>query len=240
MSADEKGNEVGKPKQKFVNYLKPGWAIILFTLTMIVMIGHEGEHVVQVYQKWNGAACPFDCRGLMGSVFDLEWVHFVYNFSVFVALVICWLGLRFWRPEVRLAHPFYWWNLTLGIFVIQGYHVIEHAAKIGQWLINGHQSPTPGLLGALMPPPTPGSFSLIEMHFAINTIVTVMVTIGYLGFRVFRELPESLKIRPDRKGQSAALIILAIILATGAFFLTNKLLHQGHSNHQGSVISQKM
>ena len=212
--------------------IKPGWAVVLFTLTAIVMVGHEAEHVVQLWQKIQGNACPFACRGLMGSVFDVEWVHWIYNISTFLTLVISWLGMRMWQQPMRDWRPFAWWSLTVGIFAVQGYHVMEHSAKIGQWLINGHHSPTPGLIGALLPPPTPGSFSLIEMHFTINTIVFVMVAFGYLGLAIFKLLPSSLKIESSSPFKLALLLLACLMLATGAFWATNKLLLGSHEEHQ--------
>ena len=229
--------ERAAPKSSKASPIQPGWAVILFTLTAIVMVGHEAEHVVQLVQKLQGNACPFACRGLMGSVFDVEWVHWVYNFSTFVTLVISWLGMRMWQQPVRQWRPFAWWSLTLGIFLVQGYHVMEHSAKIGQWLINGHHSPTPGLFGSLLPPPTPGSFSLIEFHFTINTIVFLLVAIGYLGLAVWRLVPASLKLKSTSPVQSAALIIACIILAIAAFWATNKLLHGSHKEHQDAQLT---
>lgn len=226
--------QADRPRYRPDGLLPVGWAVLLFTLTAIVMVGHEAEHVVQIYQKWSGSPCPFECRGLMGNVLDVEWVHWVYNISTFLTLVISWLGLKMWRPEVRLARPVPWWSLTIGIFVVQGYHVMEHSAKIGQWLINGHHSPTPGILGNLLPPPTPDSFSLIEMHFAINTIVFVMVAIGYLGFQVWKLVGPSLRLDLSTLPRKIMLGLVALLLAGAAFWGSNQLLHVDHEHPQDS------
>lgn len=206
------------------NPIKPGWAVVLFTLLMLVMVGHQAEHLAQMIQKWTGSPCPFECSGLLGSHFDVEWVHWIYNSSSFVILIIIWLGLRMWEPAARAFRPWAWWSLTLGIFVVQGYHVIEHSAKIGQWLINGHHSPTPGLFGTLLPPPTQYSFSLIEMHFTINTIVFLAVTAGYLGFVIWRLVPASLKINIKYPWQTAALILMALMITGLSFWATGEFL----------------
>ena len=220
-----------RPEQLF----KPGWAVVLFCVTAIVMVGHEAEHVVQIYQKWSGEPCPFECRGLMGNVFDVEWVHWFYNLGSFLALVASWLGLRLWRGETRLARPVAWWSLLVGIFVVQGYHVMEHSAKIGQWLINGHHSPTPGILGNLLPPPTPHSFSLIEMHFAINTIVFLLVAVGFIGFKIWALLGPSLKLDLSSTPRKVALSLLALLLAGLAFWGSHKLLHVSHHSEGSSA-----
>ena len=144
---------------------------LVFTLLVAVMAGHELEHVIQILQKNAvGAACPNDCRGLLGFAFDLEWVHFVYNTTIFAALAAIYVDGRMWRSEWRTR--FGWVMLSTGL-VIQGYHVVEHVAKLDQWLANGHHSPTPGLLGQ--------RFSLVELHFTLNTVVFALVLGGYFG-----------------------------------------------------------
>jgi hypothetical protein len=161
---------------------------LAFFAVVAVMAAHQGEHVAQVVQK-DGAAenCPRDCRGLLGDVFDIEEVHFAYNTLLFVALAALWFAYRMWLPEWRRRRvP--WVALTAAIFVAQGYHMIEHVAKIEQWLSNGRVSPTPGLLGQLLDPPHRQNFSLVELHFVFNTVVFVGVLAGYFGFRLYRGL----------------------------------------------------
>ena len=135
---------------------------LAFLGIVLVMAAHEAEHVAQVLQKGGfDNSCPRDCRGALGFIFDVEWVHFAYNTSIFVAI-----GALAWLLRPRLFDPL---MLAVGV---QGYHVVEHAVKIVQWLGNGHTSPTPGVAGAHL--------SLIELHFAINTIVFVLVLAAFL------------------------------------------------------------
>jgi hypothetical protein len=141
---------------------------VLFSLLLAVMLAHELEHVAQVLQKDAlGASCPNDCRGLLGFIFDLEWVHFVYNVSILAALAALVLVFRVWRS--------YWLVAAVGV---QGYHVVEHVAKLDQWLMNGHHSPTPGLAGQHV--------SLVELHFTINTVVFLLVAAGYFALGLHR------------------------------------------------------
>jgi hypothetical protein len=161
---------------------------LAFFAVIAIMAAHQGEHVAQVVQKDAAAEnCPRDCRGLLGSVFDIEEVHFAYNTLLLAALAGLWLAYGMWRPEWR-RRPVPWLALTTGIFVVQGYHVVEHVAKIAQWLDNGRVSPTPGLLGQLLDPPRDQNFSLVELHFVLNTAVFVCVLVGYFGFRLYRGL----------------------------------------------------
>lgn len=161
----------------------------LFFLVLAVMIFHEAEHVAQVAQKDAlDATCPHDCRGLLGFVFDVEWVHAAYNHSILFMLAGLFVGYRMWRPAWRRARPGSWALLAVGIFVIQGYHVVEHTVKLEQWFANGRRSPTPGLLGKPLAMADGRNFSLIELHFLINTIVLACVLGGYLGFRFHRHI----------------------------------------------------
>jgi Periplasmic copper-binding protein (NosD) len=168
--------------------VRPSSLNLAFFAVVAIMAAHQGEHVAQVVQK-DGAAenCPRDCRGLLGTVFDIEEVHFAYNTLLFAALAGLWLAYGMWRAEWR-RRVVPWVALTAGIFVVQGYHVVEHVAKIEQWLSNGHVSPTPGLLGKLLDPPRDQNFSLVELHFVLNTAVFVLVLVGYFGFRLYRGL----------------------------------------------------
>ncbi len=181
------------------------FVVSLFSLVLIVMAGHESEHVVQLIQKDAlGQQCPQSCRGLLGSVFDNEPVHFVYNVSILVLLVGVWFFARVWNREWRRERPVAWTLLTAGIG-LQIYHVVEHCAKLAQWLTNGHHSPTPGLLGKLLPW---HGITLVELHFTINTVVFAVVFAGYLGLRVVDQIVA------DRRavGLSAATIV-AVLMA---------------------------
>jgi len=170
-----------------------------FTVLVAVMAAHEFEHVTQVFQKdVAGAACPNDCRGLLGFAFDLEWVHFAYNVTIFVALVGIYIAGRMWRSEWRAR--FGWVLLSAGV-VLQGYHVVEHVKKLDQWLMNGHNSPTPGLLGQ--------RFSLVELHFALNTLVFLLVVGGYLGLGFHRRVWVGRT--PVRLATAAALALVALV-----------------------------
>jgi hypothetical protein len=168
---------------------------VLFTLLLAVMAGHESEHVAQILQKDALAApCPNDCRGLLGFVFDLEWVHFLYNTSIELVLVGLIVGFGLWREP-----------LLLSAAGVQGYHVVEHSEKLAQWFANGRHSPTPGILGH--------HFSLVELHFALNSLVFLLVVGGYLSLGLHRRLWE---LRTPRR-LVAALGLAAVALVGGVW-----------------------
>jgi hypothetical protein len=202
-----------------------------------IMAAHQGEHVAQVVQK-DGAAenCPRDCRGLLGSVFDIEEVHLAYNALLFIALAALWLAYRMWGSEWRRRRvP--WLALTAGIFVVQGYHVIEHVAKIEQWLSNGHVSPTPGLLGQLLDAPHRQNFSLVELHFVFNTAVFVSVLVGYFGFRLYRGLEVG---RRSIAWVPAVVVVLALAAsAVAAWEGQTPTMRLAAGEHQGPLVLDK-
>jgi hypothetical protein len=207
---------------------------LAFFGVVAIMAAHQGEHVAQVVQK-DGAAenCPRDCRGLLGSVFDIEEVHLAYNTLLFVALAALWLAYGMWRSEWR-RRLVPWVSLTIGIFVIQGYHVVEHVAKIEQWLSNGHVSPTPGLLGQLLDPPHRQNFSLVELHFVFNTAVFVCVLVGYFGYRLYRGLEVG---RRSIAWAPAVVVVLALASsAAAAWERQTPTVRLAAGEHEGPIV----
>jgi hypothetical protein len=168
--------------------------LVAFTLLLGIMTAHEAEHAAQLAQKNAlGASCPNDCRGLLGFAFDIEWVHFAYNFSIWLALGAL-LMLVGWRGSKLLA----------AAVAVQGYHVVEHVYKLAQWYANGGHSPTPGVLGR--------DFSLVELHFVINTVVFVLVVGAWVALRV----PQSLwRLRTPRRVALAGGLVALSVIATG-------------------------
>ncbi len=150
-------------------------APLAFTLLLAVMLFHESEHGAQLLQKdVVGASCPNDCRGLLGFAFDVEWVHFAYNGGILLALAGMWAWLRTWERRGAGA------VLLTATVLLQSYHAIEHTEKLAQWYRNGHVSPTPGLLGQHL--------SLVELHFALNTAVTIGAVAAYWELGLHRSL----------------------------------------------------
>lgn len=215
------------------------WLNLAFFGLIAVMAAHESEHFAQVVQK-DGTLerCPEDCRGLLGFVFDVEWVHFAYNTSILIALVFFYLAYGMWKPKWREVAAWPWWSMTLGIFGVQLYHVVEHTAKLEQWLTNGHVSPTPGLLGKEVNPPIGHQFSLIELHFIFNTIVFVLVVAAYFGFGYHRHIV----IRPRRVPAWAPAVVVAVPLlfaSAVAYATATPEIHLSRGEHRGPLLIDK-
>jgi hypothetical protein len=200
---------------------------VTFTCVLAVMLAHEAEHVAQILQKDAlGATCPNDCRGLLGFAFDLEWVHVAYNHTLLLALAAMYVVFGLWRAEWRRRNVVAWACLTAGVFVVQGYHVVEHSVKLDQWLANGHRSPTPGILGMHV--------SLVELHFVMNTAVFLLVVPAYFAFGLHRELWA--RRSPARLALAAALVA-AVLIGTGALWSQRPpTVHLEAGVHRGPIV----
>ena len=134
---------------------------VAFTFAwFVIQSAHMAEHVAQVTQKfvlgWPKAP------GLLGSIFDLEWVHFVYNASLQVAILAI---LFYWVRNVRQPLPF----AVKAAAVFQGYHTVEHIVKMYQYYALGITVGPKGILGFVVP--------LIWLHFFFN-LITLALIIG--------------------------------------------------------------
>jgi hypothetical protein len=207
----------------------------VFAVLIGVMAAHEAEHVAQVLQKEAFPnRCPGDCRGALGFIFDIEWVHFAYNTSIFLALAGLVAAYGFWRPEWRRAHPWALGALGAGM-LIQSYHVVEHVAKLDQWFASGHKSPTPGILGQHVGAPEAHSFSLIELHFIFNTTVFIGVVVGYFGLGFARRAwPLSRRLGTVPAAATVAVLVLAPVAGAWATRTPTVVLPAGV--HEGPLV----
>jgi len=142
---------------------------IPLALAVVVQSTHYAEHVAQLIQIYQLGIAPAAAHGLLGSVFDFEWVHFLYNLSLEGILIALWLGYRNVAQTGREApaHQGIW--LLTGLAVFQGYHSIEHIVKLYQYLViplyQFGMPPTPGIL------PLITGWRIFLVHFWLNTIV---------------------------------------------------------------------
>lgn len=129
----------------------------IITWALVIQAAHMVEHIAQVVQKY--VLMMDQARGFLGAVFDLEWVHFVYNSGLEVAFLAAFL---LWRRAGRIVPA----SLTL-VVVFQGYHVVEHVVKMIQYYALGITMGPKGILGHAVP--------LILLHFAFNLVVVALV-----------------------------------------------------------------
>jgi hypothetical protein len=136
----------------------PRSTVMVLAVGLVVTSFHMLEHIVQVFQVY--VADAEHRSGLLGAWIDTEWVHFVYNLAVVGFVAWLWRLVRpGGRAESRTGATW-----ALAALVIQGYHVVEHTAKMIQHLALGVKV-APGLLG--------GPAGLVWFHFGINLAVFV-------------------------------------------------------------------
>ncbi|HEX6386599.1 MAG TPA: hypothetical protein VF177_18155 [Anaerolineae bacterium] len=144
---------------------------LLLVITLAVQTAHYAEHVAQVIQIYSLGIAPPHAHGLLGHLFDFEWVHFLYNVGLEMVLAVLWLSYRASRRESGSPYPSGGILLLTSLVLFQGYHSVEHLTKLYQYLfLPLYQSglpPTPGLL------PTLTGWPIFLVHFWLNTMVWV-------------------------------------------------------------------
>ena len=149
--------------------------VYMFAATVMIQALHMVEHVAQVFQKF---ILDYSyAHGLIGSL-DLEQVHFTFNLMYLGALIyvtLGWLtfGSRVCRHEKMLG------AMLIATVVVQGYHMVEHSARLIQFLNTGLQG-TPGLLGA--------NFDGVVFHAAMNTLVFLPAVVVYFCSGMHKQL----------------------------------------------------
>jgi hypothetical protein len=150
-------------------------AVALLFLEMILLQGfHEVEHIVQVFQRTVlGIASG---AGVLGSVFDVEPVHMIYNLAFLLLLGGVYLGCRRDRSVIP-AQPTSVLRLLTVAFVFQGFHTVEHTVKMWQYFQTGLNG-TPGILGYWIP--------VVFLHLGYNTALYVPVVVAFFlgGFHL--------------------------------------------------------
>jgi hypothetical protein len=141
-----------------------GW-LALFYVLVVTQGGHVVEHIVQVTQIHVVGTPPKQARGVFGAL-DIEWVHFVWNTWVLVAVVL--LVLRFRR------NPWLWATLAFAVW-----HEAEHAYLITKYIatgIPGHPGlgAKGGAFGGGLPITRP------DLHFYYNIIETAPLIAGFV------------------------------------------------------------
>ncbi len=147
----------------------PAGAIFRASLRVAARRGWRCSGFVQILQRTvlgiaNGA-------GVLGSRFDLEPVHMVYNAAFLFLLAVVYAGCR--RNQSETGGPSLAFGLLCLAVILQGYHTVEHLVKMWQYLQTGLNG-TPGILGYWFP--------VVYLHFVYNTaIYAVTLAAFFLG-----------------------------------------------------------
>ena len=151
--------------------------VYMFVATVVIQTLHMVEHVAQVFQKFV-LDFPY-AHGLIGSL-DLEQVHFTFNLMYLGALIYVTLGwLSFGSRVCRHGQEkMLGWLLILTV-AVQGYHMVEHSARLVQFRNSGLQG-TPGLLG--------GNFDGVIFHALMNTVVYLPAVVVFICSGMHRQI----------------------------------------------------
>jgi hypothetical protein len=142
----------------------------------VAQTGHYAEHVAQMIQIYAQHIAPANAHGLLGAVFDFEWVHFTYNVGLELLLIGLWLAYRTAAKAGTATVEPVGLSLLTGLVLFQGYHSIEHFAKLYQYLFmplyQSGMPPTPGIV------PLVTGWRIFLVHFWLNTVVWVVMVIA--------------------------------------------------------------
>lgn len=130
---------------------------------MLIQGFHMLEHIAQAVQKF--LLGLEEAHGLLGAAFDFEWVHFLYN-SALAAGLFALLLLYSSRPGFWLATPGWIRGTFVADTALQGYHFVEHAVRLQQFLATGVADPR-GILGQ--------SVDVVLLHLALNSVVYALM-----------------------------------------------------------------
>ena len=132
-------------------------ATLGFTFLLLAQTAHLLEHVAQMIEIHLLGVAAADARGIVGQL-DVEWVHFIWNLGVFLALVAL----------VAMLGPN---RILVLVTLFAGWHLLEHDVIMQAFLARGLAG-APGLLahGGIIGGGLP--ISRPDLHFVYNLIET--------------------------------------------------------------------
>lgn len=146
-----------------------GRAFNVFLLLVLLQGFHELEHVIQVIQR-SFLGIP-NGNGMLGSLVDIEPLHFAYNTLYLGLLVATYVLLGLHHDGARQYGTLVFGLLTFAV-VFQSWHEVEHVFKLAQFFALGWKNGTGGVFGQ-----GPGAifplFPIPLLHLAYNTIAYV-------------------------------------------------------------------
>jgi hypothetical protein len=185
------GWDVGAARSALPALLRPWMAFgsgsVALSYLFLLILGIQGfhviEHIVLVVQIEAFGLGLAEAHGLLGARVDFEWLHFWYNLSFLVALVLLLVfGPRGAGGAVRPAR----WVVPalLGAALLQSYHVGEHTVRMVQYY-RSDCTPCLGLIGQVVP--------FFWPHLFFGLIAYLPMVAAYFAFGLHRPL-----LRPSR------------------------------------------
>jgi len=192
--------------------MKTRTLFVFLALAFAVQTAHHAEHVTQLIQIYALGFKPPEAHGLLGSVFDFEWVHFIYNIGLELTLIGLWFGYRRARGDDPAGVGRAGFGVLTALTIFQGYHSVEHIVKLYQYLFVPFYQfgirPTPGFL------PRVTGWPIFLVHFWLNMIVWAAMALALWTLRP-RGLIRDVIATLDRIPLPTALARLTAILALG-------------------------
>lgn len=139
------------------------FTFIIITTSIFVQSIHMMEHISQTIQKF---VLNYQvAQGIIGSKVDLEPIHFVFNLTYLVLII---LTLIYLKPSLKTKDLNF--ILLITVLILQTWHFIEHSVKLYQHLTINCKS-CPGILG--------NDYNLILLHLFYNSIVFIPLVLVY-------------------------------------------------------------
>ncbi|MDQ2912747.1 MAG: hypothetical protein M3T56_05765, partial [Chloroflexota bacterium] len=131
----------------------------------LAQTAHLFEHVAQMVQMHVQHLTGASAQGIVGQL-NIEWVHFIWNALVLVALLVL-------LPRFR-TNPW-----LIAVTPLAGWHFVEHSIMIATYIQTG-VSGSPGLLssGGLLFGGLP--IARPDLHFLYNLVETIPLLWAWL------------------------------------------------------------
>ncbi len=145
-------------------------------LALVLLQGfHTLEHVVQVVQRW-ALGIP-NGNGLLGSLADIEPLHFAYN-TLYLALLAATYLLLDLDVDGPRRHGRLVFGLLTFALAFQAWHEVEHVVKLKQYFALGVNG-TGGIFGQ-GPGAVAPRFPIPLLHLAYNLTAYVPTLAAFL------------------------------------------------------------
>jgi len=140
--------------------------IALLGFLAVSQTAHLTEHVAQMVQIHVLHLSGANAQGIVGQL-NIEWVHFIWNALVLIALLVLLSRPRFRRNSWLVA-----------VTPLAAWHLVEHSLMIATYLQTG-VSGTPRLLssGGLLFGGLP--ITRPDLHFLYNFVETVPLLVAW-------------------------------------------------------------
>jgi hypothetical protein len=132
----------------------------------LTQTAHLFEHIAQMVQIHALHLSGASAQGIVGQL-NIEWVHFIWNALVLVALVVL-------LPRFR-TNPW-----LIAVTPLAAWHFVEHSVMIATYIQTG-VSGTPGLLssGGLLFGGLP--IARPDLHFLYNLVETIPLLVAWIA-----------------------------------------------------------